>query len=175
MGITGLGILVGIISIAYAMILLTLVARKPYGTEKMREISDLIHSGAMAFLKREYLTLIFFIVAVFIALLVAVDYRASIAFLAGAGSSMLAGFIGLKAATRANVRTSQAARQGQSSALIVAFSGGAVMGMAVAGLGVLGVSVFYLLFRGNVQAITGYAMGASSIALFARVGGGIDT
>ncbi|MGQ9602871.1 MAG: sodium-translocating pyrophosphatase [bacterium] len=175
MGITGLGILVGIISIAYAMILLTLVARKPYGTEKMREISDLIHSGAMAFLKREYLTLIFFIVAVFIALLVAVDYRASIAFLAGAGSSMLAGFIGLKAATRANVRTSQAARQGQSSALIVAFSGGAVMGMAVAGLGVLGVSVFYLLFRGNVQAITGYAMGASSIALFARVGGGIYT
>ncbi len=175
MGITGFGILVGILSIAYAMILFALVLRKPYGTEKMKEISELIHTGAMAFLKREYLTLVFFIVAVFIALWIAVDYRAGIAFLAGAGSSMFAGFIGLKAATRANVRTSNAAREGQSSALVVAFSGGAVMGMAVAGLGVLGISIFYFVFKGAVQAITGYAMGASSIALFARVGGGIYT
>lgn len=175
MGIPDFAILVGAASIAYAMIVFAWVQRKPYGTEKMKEISDLIHSGAMAFLKREYLTLIFFIVAVFIALWLAVDYRASLAFLAGAGSSMLAGFVGLKAATRANVRTSHAATKGQASALLVAFSGGAVMGMTVAGLGVLGVSVFYLLFKGNVETITGYALGASSIALFARVGGGIYT
>ncbi len=169
------GIIVGFAGLIYAAILFVLVSRNPSGTEKMREISELIHSGAMAFLRREYSTLIGFIVILFVVLSVAISYKTGIAFVSGACSSMLAGFLGLKAATRANVRTAQGATKSQSRALTIAFSGGAVMGMAVASLGVLGISVFYLAFKQDPQIISGFAMGASSIALFARVGGGIYT
>ncbi len=135
----------------------------------------MIHRGSMAFLKREYATLGIFIAVLFVVLTLAIGYRTGVAFLAGAFSSMLAGFFGLKAATKANVRTAQSAKEGQGKALIVAFTGGAVMGMAVASLGVLGVSVFYILSGHDPQVLSGFAMGASTIALFARVGGGIYT
>jgi K(+)-stimulated pyrophosphate-energized sodium pump len=172
------GIIVGAAGLVYAALLFMLVKRNPFGTEKMKEISDLIHTGAMAFLKREYLTLLVFVVVLFIVLLLAVGTYSAISFLAGAFSSMIAGFLGLKAATRANVRATHGATVGQARALSIAFSGGAVMGMSVASLGVLGISVFYLGFRLDdqlPQILSGFAMGASSIALFARVGGGIYT
>lgn len=169
------GIIVGIAGLVYAGVLFVLVKRNPFGTERMKEISDLIHTGAMAFMRREYLTLVVFIVILFAVLTIAIGYTTGIAFLTGACSSMLAGFLGLKAATRANVRTTYGATVGQSKALSIAFSGGAVMGMSVASLGVLGISVFYLGFKQDPQVISGFAMGASSIALFARVGGGIYT
>jgi K(+)-stimulated pyrophosphate-energized sodium pump len=174
------GIIVGLVGLAYAGILFLYVKRQPAGNEKMKEISSLIHTGAMAFLRREYQTLIFFVIAVFVVLMLAIGYTTAIAFLTGAASSMAAGFFGINAATRANVRATQAATEGQSKALSVAFSGGAVMGMAIASLGVLGISVFFMIFgaldKGGVAGIlTGFGMGASSIALFARVGGGIYT
>ncbi len=146
---------------------------------KMIEISQAIHDGAMVFLKREYSILAAFIVVVFGLLSVAISIWTGLAFVLGATSSMLAGFFGMKAATQANVRTAQAANtKGVSHALNVAFSGGAVMGLSVAGLGLLGVSAAFLLAtRGTIAVsdISGFAMGASSIALFARVGGGIYT
>jgi K(+)-stimulated pyrophosphate-energized sodium pump len=172
------GIIVGIAGLGYAGILFVLVKRHPAGTEKMKEISGLIHAGAMAFLRREYLTLLVFVAVLFTILTLAIGFATAIAFLTGASSSMLAGFFGLSAATRANVRAAQAATESQSRALGVAFSGGAVMGMSIASLGVLGISVFYLGFKHDpavASIISGFAMGASSIALFARVGGGIYT
>lgn len=145
----------------------------------MEEIAEAIHQGAMIFLRREYAILFGFIVVVFGLLYYAISPWTSYTFLAGALSSMLAGFIGLKAATRANVRTTQAAEEsGIELALNVAFSGGAVMGLSVASLGLIGVSGTYLLYHHDlidVATISGFAMGASSIALFARVGGGIFT
>jgi K(+)-stimulated pyrophosphate-energized sodium pump len=145
----------------------------------MEEIADAIHQGAMIFLRREYTILLGFIVVVFLLLFYTISPWTSYTFLGGAVSSMLAGFIGLKAATRSNVRTTQAAQEsGIELALDVAFSGGSVMGLSVASLGLIGVSSAYLLYHYgiiDVATISGFAMGASSIALFARVGGGIFT
>ncbi|MEE8349084.1 MAG: sodium-translocating pyrophosphatase [Acidobacteriota bacterium] len=145
----------------------------------MEEISKSIHDGAMIFLRREYTILLAFILLVFVFLYLAISTWTGIAFLAGAFSSMLAGFWGLKAATCSNVRTTQAARDsGIELALNVAFSGGAVMGLAVASLGLIGVTGVFLLYQHGIIQVTdisGFAMGASSIALFARVGGGIFT
>jgi K(+)-stimulated pyrophosphate-energized sodium pump len=154
------------------------VKREPVGTPKMEEIAGAIHEGAMVFLSREYKILAVFIAIVFFLLAWKINWATSIAFLVGAACSMAAGFFGMQSATLANVRTSAAAKdQGQDKALMVAFSGGAVMGMCVASLGVFGVGIFYLLYASGDQAsaINGFAMGASSIALFARVGGGIYT
>jgi len=148
--------------------------------DKMNEIAAMIQEGAMTFLRTEYTWLVGFIVIVFVLLSWKVSGFTAIFFLLGAGCSMTAGFVGMKAATMANVRTSWAANQeGQGRALEVAFSGGAVMGLVVASLGMLGVTVLYMISRafGFIEAadINGFAMGASSIALFARVGGGIYT
>jgi K(+)-stimulated pyrophosphate-energized sodium pump len=174
-----LGIIVGIVGIVYAALLYMWIKKRPAGTELMQEIADMIHRGAMAFLKREYASLGVFVAVLFVVLTLAIGYETGVAFLAGAFSSMLAGFFGIKAATKANVRTSHSATEGQSKALTVAFTGGAVMGMAVASLGVLGVSFFYIMYGSDLdvvpQVLSGFAMGASSIALFARVGGGIYT
>jgi K(+)-stimulated pyrophosphate-energized sodium pump len=169
------GIVVGAVGLIYAGILFMLVSRSPYGSERMKEISDMIHAGAMAFLRREYMTLLVFVVVLFVVLTFAIGYTSGIAFLAGVGCSMLAGFFGMSAATRANVRATHGATEGQGRALSIAFSGGAVMGVSVASLGVLGISLFYLIFDRNPQVLSGFAMGASLIALFARVGGGIYT
>ncbi len=170
--------ILGAVGLAIAGIIYLAVARAPVGNARMREISEAIHEGAMVFLRREYTILIGFIGLVFALLWLGVGRETGIAFLSGAFASMLAGFIGMKAATRANVRTSEAARSGgQGKALVVAFGGGAVMGLSVASLGLIGVGVFFLLYGqpGTASIINGFAMGASSIALFARVGGGIYT
>ena len=154
------------------------VAKQPDGTDRMREIAADIHDGAMAFLKREYSVLVVFIVVVFGLVYWGINSSTAIAFLAGAFCSLCAGFIGMKAATKANVRTTFAANQeGQGKALNIAFSGGAVMGLAVASLGLFGVGLLFYFYGEPSQAaiINGFAMGASSIALFARVGGGIYT
>ena len=171
----------GVAGLVVAFIIYVRLKAGDAGSAEMVEISDDIHEGAMAFLKREYSILLRFVAVVFAALWLGVGARTAAAFLAGAGSSILAGFSGMKAATRANVRTAQAAnRDGQGPALSVAFAGGAVMGLAVASLGLLGISLLAQLFGvwedpSNAAVINGFAMGASSIALFARVGGGIFT
>jgi len=174
MGIVNWAPVVGVLGLLFAIYLFYYVRRQPAGNETMQEISEMIHRGAMAFLNREYRTLVFFLLAVFVVLWLAIGIYTAIAFVTGGLCSMLAGYIGMNAATRANVRTTQAATEGQDRALMVAFSGGAVMGMAVASLGLLGLSIYYLIFKDPVV-INGFAMGASSIALFARVGGGIYT
>ena len=167
----------GVLGLIFAGWLFMNVKREPVGTPKMEEIAGAIHEGAMVFLSREYKILAVFIAIVFFLLGWKIGWPTSIAFLVGAACSMAAGFFGMQSATLANVRTSAAAKdQGQDKALLVAFSGGAVMGMCVASLGVFGVGIFYLLYaNSDPSAISGFAMGASSIALFARVGGGIYT
>ena len=170
-------IIMGAIGLLIALVIYKFVASQPAGNALMIELSDAIHDGAMVFLRKEYQLLVVFIAVVFLLLLVFITPWTAIAFLSGAICSMLAGFLGMKAATRANVRTSQAAAtHGQAQALNIAFSGGAVMGLAVASLGLIGLGVFFLLFaKTNTSVLSGFAMGASSIALFARVGGGIYT
>ena len=142
---------------------------------RMREIAGFIHEGAMAYLKRQYVVMAVFAAIMFVVLLIVLDLPTAICFLVGALFSVLAGFCGMMSATRANVRTAQSAKKGMAAALNVAFSGGAVLGLCVVGLGALGLTVLYLIFRGNNDIVTGFSLGASSIALFARVGGGIYT
>ena len=172
-----LAVVLGAVGLLIALAIYKHVAGKSPGSALMVEISDAIHDGAMVFLRKEYQILTVFIVVVFLLLFVAVARQTAIAFLFGAAFSMLAGFVGMKAATRANVRTAQAAANGgQAPALGVAFLGGAVMGLSVASLGLIGLGVFFLWFvKTDPGFISGFAMGASSIALFARVGGGIFT
>ncbi len=150
------------------------IARQDSGTERMKEIAEAIREGAMAYLSRQYRTLAVCVIAVAVILALALDYRISTAYIAGSVCSVLAGFIGMRVAVLANVRTANAARKGLSKALSLAFKGGAVMGMSVVGLGLLGLSAFYYLY-GDPNLILGFSFGASSIALFARVGGGIYT
>jgi K(+)-stimulated pyrophosphate-energized sodium pump len=152
----------------------TWVLKQPAGTEKMKEISDAIHEGAVAFLKREYLTLVYFIIIMTAIIAIFINPYSAIAYVMGSALSIFAGWFGMQASTKANVRTTEAAKKGQAQALRVAFTGGSVMGLAVAGLGVLGLSISYLLFK-DPNIINAFGMGASSIALFARVGGGIYT
>jgi len=142
---------------------------------RMREIAGYIHEGAMAYLKRQYIVMAIFAAVMFVVLLVILGWQTAVCFLVGALFSVLAGYSGMMSATRANVRTAQKAKDGMSAALNVAFSGGAVLGLCVVGLGALGLSVLYILFGGNNDILTGFSLGASSIALFARVGGGIYT
>jgi len=161
------------------------VKKQPAGSDAMIELGEQIHDGAMAFLRREYTYLLVFVVVVAALLAWMIAPVSAVAYLFGAASSVLAGFMGMKAATRANTRTAAAANtEGQGKALRVAFFGGAVMGLAVAALGMLGIGVLYFIFaRGALpgefesfaEIVSGFAMGASSIALFARVGGVIYT
>ncbi|MCP3677642.1 MAG: sodium-translocating pyrophosphatase [Deltaproteobacteria bacterium] len=163
-----------------AFIIYLSVTKLPDGNDRMREIAAMIHDGAMVYLKRQNTILIIFIIVIFCALSYLINLYTGLAFLGGAFCSMLAGFFGMKAATKANVRTTEAANRYKpdpGKALSTAFLGGSVMGLAVASLGLLGVGVLFLIFGSPEQAsiISGFAMGASSIALFARVGGGIYT
>ena len=176
----------GLFGLVIAWKIFEKVDEQPDGNEKMKEIAEAIHEGAMVFLSREYKILGYFVAGVFVLLTIVISYQqgfwigfwTAVAYACGAGCSMLAGFFGMNAATTAGVRTSQAAAEGgQAKALNIAFNGGAVMGLSVASLGLLGVGGLFLLFgRGDsYTVISGFAMGASSIALFARVGGGIYT
>jgi len=179
--------ILGVLGLLAAFGIYGYVKGQPAGTDAMKDLSEQIHDGAMAFLKKEYTFLLFFVVVVAILLGLAIGPLTSVAYISGALSSVLAGFFGMKSATRANVRTSAAANQeGAGKALRVAFFGGAVMGLAVASLGLFGLGIFYYIFAAGAvpgtndlpdfaEIITGFAMGASSIALFARVGGGIYT
>ena len=167
--------IVGIIALIFAYFKASSIEKVSPGNERMKEIASYIEEGAMAFLKREYRVLLIFVIALFIILIFAINWQTAVSFLVGALFSALAGYAGMKVATKANVRTANSAMEsGMNKALNVAFSGGAVMGMSVVGLGVLGVSVLYILFP-NPSIVTGFGLGASSIALFARVGGGIYT
>lgn len=166
--------IVGVLGVLYALYLFYYITKQPAGNQTMQDIAELIQKGASAFLKREYSTLVVFIVVMFAILWAVVGIETAFAFASGAVCSMLAGFIGMTAATRANVRTAQAATQGQNRALVISFTGGAVMGLTVASIGLIGLGIFYLLYK-DPTIITGFGMGASSIALFARVGGGIYT
>jgi len=172
----------GVAGLAVAVATHFMVLRYPPGNEKMQAISDKIHSGAMIFLKREYSSIAVFMVLVFLALVVSpgLGIWTAVAFVCGGCCSMLAGWLGMQAATRSGTRTCQAAKDGGTpAALAVAFRGGSVMGIAVAALGVVGLGFFYLFTKSRGVAapviVSGFAMGASSIALFARVGGGIYT
>ena len=181
-----LAVLFGLFGLIIAWKIFESVDDEPAGNEKMTEIADSIHEGAMVFLSREYKVLGYFVGGVFILLLILISVQkglwiglwTAIAYATGAGCSMLAGYFGMNAATTSGVRTSQAALDGgQAKALNIAFNGGAVMGLCVASLGLIGVGGLFTLFgRGDsISVISGFAMGASSIALFARVGGGIYT
>ncbi len=168
----------GVLGLLIAFSVFLYVRRQPAGSDRMKEIADQIHLGAMAILRRQYSVLVFFILIVFGLLTNFISWRTGITFVSGALCSLLAGFFGMQAATKANVRTTEAARaHGQSRALLVSFLGGSVMGLAVASLGLIGLGVYFNLFGNpeHAEAINGFAMGASSIALFARVGGGIYT
>jgi K(+)-stimulated pyrophosphate-energized sodium pump len=165
----------GTAGLLIAFVLYRYVVAQPSGAGAMIEIAEAIHTGAMAFLRREYSILVGFIVVVAALLSFAIGMRTALAFVAGALCSMLAGFVGMKAATKANVRTAEAARgKGRDKALAIAFFGGSVMGLTIAALGILGLGLFFLRWP-EPLVINGFAMGASSIALFARVGGGIFT
>jgi K(+)-stimulated pyrophosphate-energized sodium pump len=168
----------GAIGLLIALAIFAAIRRQPEGTETMREIAHQIQIGAMAFLRSEYRVLSIFVLVVFVLLAIFLNPNTALAFLAGALCSVTAGFIGMKAATIANVRTTEAARSsGQAKALMISFFGGSVMGLSVASLGLMGVGVFFIFFHApeDVGILSGFAMGASSIALFARVGGGIYT
>src|SRR5438477_4255620 len=186
----------GLIGLIYTFIKFNWVSKQDAGTDRMKEISKYIAEGAMAFLKAEWKILGYFVVIV--ALLLGImassnpdsHWAISIAFVIGAVCSATAGYIGMKVATKANVRTAHAARTSLSKALNVSFTGGSVMGLGVAGLAVLGLSGLFLILKAifapgapvhseemlrTVEVLTGFSLGAESIALFARVGGGIYT
>ncbi len=167
--------ILGIFSLLCALGLYFLLKRLPQGSALMKEIAGSIHSGAMTFIKREYTYILVFITAVFILLWQLFNIYTGLSFITGAFCSMLAGFIGMKASTHSAVRATQGAIEGgMPKALSVAFKGGSVMGISVAALGLSGIGVIYF-FTKDPLIINGFAMGASSVALFARVGGGIFT
>lgn len=165
-----------VIALLFAAYLATKVSRQDAGTERMKEIAGAIADGARAFLTAEYKILIVFVVVLFVLIGLGVgNWVTAVCFVVGALFSTIAGYCGMTVATKANVRTANAAKEsGMNKALSIAFSGGAVMGMCVAGLGALGVSLVYIVTK-NVDVLFGFSLGASSIALFARVGGGIYT
>ena len=178
-------LVIGLVGLAATMASFFAVKRMPDGNPMMQGLAEQIQLGAMAFLKREYIVLLPFLAVVAVLLGVAVGPKTAIAYVLGGIASVAAGWIGMKGATMANVRTAEAARgQGQAAALRVAFGGGSIMGLAVASLGLAGITIVFMVLgkdelAGNTklfaEIISGFAMGASSIALFARVGGGIYT
>lgn len=165
-----------VIALLFAAYLAAKVSKQDAGTERMKEIAGAIADGARAFLTAEYKILIVFVVVLFVLIGLGVgNWVTAVCFVVGALFSTIAGYCGMTVATKANVRTANAAKEsGMNKALSIAFSGGAVMGMCVAGLGALGVSLVYIVTK-NVDVLFGFSLGASSIALFARVGGGIYT
>lgn len=164
----------GVLTLLYAAYLAFRVINSPSGSDKMKDISKAIQEGANAFLLRQYKTLAPIVLILLIVIGLLVNMPTAIAFLAGVLSSALAGYVGMQVSVRANVRVAEAAKKGFKEALGVSFKGGAVTGMALAGLGLIGVSLLYKYF-GNLAPLIGYGFGASLISLFARVGGGIYT
>ncbi|MFO7986780.1 MAG: sodium-translocating pyrophosphatase [Desulfatiglandaceae bacterium] len=178
-GVTIFAPFLGILSLVIAWLVYGYVKKQDSGNALMKELEESIHTGAMAFLRKEYSVLLVFIAIVFIILGWGIAWKTAIAFVTGAACSMAAGFSGMTAATRGNSRTAEAAnKSGQAKALNISYFSGSVMGLAVAGLGLLGLGFWFWVYGGDPETakyINGFAMGASSIALFARVGGGIFT
>lgn len=170
-----LSVIVGLVALAVSVMLSSSISKANAGTEAMQEIAGHIHEGAMAFLRREYTYLAGFVVVVAIIIATFLSPMTAVCFVGGAIFSVIAGYLGMVVATKANVRTAEAARHGMSEALKIAFSGGSVMGLGVVGLGIVGLATAYYAFGQNIEIVTGFGLGASSIALFARVGGGIYT
>lgn len=166
--------LAGVLALVFAMVSYRKVESFRVDNDRVNELSEIIHQGAMAFLNREYRWLFPFVILVAVLLTWKLGLPTALAFVLGALCSAVAGYIGMNVATKSNGKTAYAATRGMNAALGVAFKGGSVMGMAVVGLGVLGILVCYFLYR-DPSVITGFGFGASSIALFARVGGGIYT
>lgn len=167
--------IVGVLALLFAFYKASVVSKADPGTDRMQEISSYIHEGAMAFLARQYKSVSIFAIVMFFILGFAISWPTAAAFATGAACSALAGYFGMTVATKANVRTTNAAMtSGMGKALDIAFSGGSVMGMTVVGLGVMGTGIYWMLFK-DATVVTGFSLGASSIALFARVGGGIYT
>ena len=164
-----------VLALVFAFVKASSVSKQDAGTDRMKEIASAISEGARAFLFAEYKILVIFVAVLFVAIGLGINWLTAVCFLVGAVFSVCAGYIGMNVATKANVRTANAAKNsGMNKALGVAFGGGSVMGMCVVGLGLLGASVLYII-TGNVDVLSGFSLGASSIALFARVGGGIYT
>ena len=164
-----------VLALLFAVYKIVYVGKQDAGNDRMKEIAGSISDGARAFLFAEYKILVVFIVVLFVAIGLGLgNWTTAACFLCGAVFSILAGYIGMNVATKANVRTANAAQHGMNRALAIAFSGGSVMGMCVVGLGLLGASVLYIITK-NTEVLFGFSLGASSIALFARVGGGIYT
>ncbi len=178
-GLTVAAPFVAIIGLLIAFMIYGYVKKQPNGNETMQKLEAMIHTGAMAFLRKEYTVLAVFIVVVFLLLGLGISWPTAVAFFTGALCSIFAGYAGMTAATRGNSRTAEAANKyGQAKALNVSYFSGSVMGLAVASLGLLGVGFWFWVYGDDPQTalyINGFAMGASSIALFARVGGGIYT
>ncbi|MBS3137130.1 sodium-translocating pyrophosphatase [Candidatus Woesearchaeota archaeon] len=167
-------LIIGILALAYAEYLAVSILSKKQGTAKMQEISMAIREGAVAYLNRQYKTVAVFVVIIAILLGLLINWATAITFVAGAVLSALAGYAGMMISVRANVRTAQAAQEGLGKAFSIAFKGGAVTGMAVVGLGLVGTTIMYYVYN-DPRLIIGYGFGASLISLFARVGGGIFT
>lgn len=166
---------IGVLALLFALYKSKYIESQAPGSDRMKEVASYIEQGAMAFLKREYRSVAIFVVVLFFILIFAINWQTAVCFVFGAIFSISAGYIGMQAATKANVRTANAAKEeGMTKALNIAFSGGSVMGMCVVGLGILGVGALYYIFR-DESIVTGFSLGASSVALFARVGGGIYT
>ena len=187
MELIAIALIAGVVALVFAVYLTAMVMRQDAGNDAVREIGKSIQEGAMAFLRREYVILGGFVVIITIVIALVIDYdvlektgiertvpKTAIAYLAGAIGSALAGFIGMSVAVRANMRTTASAARGLNAGLRVAFNSGAVMGITVVGIGILGITVLYWVFQ-DANIVAGFGFGASSIALFARVGGGIYT
>ena len=179
MNITAIAPILGIVGLITALVIFRMIMRLPTGGPALVKISDAIHDGAMVFMRREYQILSIFVVVLCVFLFMFLGWKTSVSCLVGAVASGIAGYIGMHTATRANVRTTNAAHtQGMAQALSVAFFGGSIMGLSVASLGLLGLGGLYLFFGGDPEtahSIHGFGIGASSVALFSRVGGGIFT
>lgn len=169
-----ISLLAGVTSIALAVYLFLHIGRQESGSEKMQEISAAIREGAMAFLKREYYTLSAFVAVMGLILSVFLNYSMALAYVFGSTCSALAGLLGMDVALKANVKTANAARKSLVDAFLTAFYGGAVMGLSVIGLALTGISILYYIY-GDPNVILGFSLGASSLALFAKAGGGIYT
>ncbi|OUC05538.1 potassium transporter, partial [Litorilinea aerophila] len=165
----------GLVGIGFVIWQMRNVLAEETGNETMRNISAAVQEGAAAFLNREYTFLTGFVIIVALVITIFLDWQTAVAFIAGALASGAAGYLGMMVAVRANVRTAAAAQRSLNDGLRVAFRSGSIMGMAVVSFSILGLTILYLAFDGNIAYITGFGFGASSIALFARVGGGIYT
>ena len=166
------GVAGGMAAVLFAVVLILLVLRQPTGNERMREIAAAIQEGAAAYLNRQYTVIAIIGVAIAVVIGIFLGWETAALYIVGAVLSASAGYVGMNIAVRANIRTAEAARSGLNSALQVAFRGGAVTGFMVVGLGLLGVSAAYLVFK-NPESLVGLAFGASLVSVFARLGGGI--